>query len=116
MILDIRSVRTRLVLLVAGVALLVGGVSALYDLAGSQQLLNEQVVKRGRYIATNLAFNSGYGVLTEDRPLLNQYLEGALSAGGEERSDVVGALIRGAGGASSPTGARSSGIFRRPCR
>jgi methyl-accepting chemotaxis protein len=99
MILDIRSVRTKLVLLVAGVALLVGGVSALYDLAGSQQLLREQLVKRGRYIATNLAFNSGYGVLTEDRPLLNQYLEGALSAGGAEGSDVVGAMIRGAGGA-----------------
>jgi len=49
---------------------------------------------------TNLAFNAKYGVLTEDKPLLVQFLEGAVAPGGEgERSDVVGAMIRDAKGA-----------------
>ena len=84
----------------AGVALVVGGGSAVYDLVGSQGLLREQLVKRGRYIASNLAYNSKYGVLTEDKPLLTQFLEGALSAeSGGRQSDVVGAMIRDAKGA-----------------
>ena len=45
-------------------------------------MLRDQLVKRGRYIAANLAYNSKYGVLTEDKPLLTQLLEGALSSGG----------------------------------
>jgi methyl-accepting chemotaxis protein len=78
----------------------VGGVSVVYDLLASEGLLREQMVKRGRYIATNLAFNSKYGVLTEDKPLLTQFLEGAVTAGGGTGgSDVVGALIRDAKGA-----------------
>jgi methyl-accepting chemotaxis protein len=96
----VRSIRTKFLLLVAGVALVVGGVSVVYDLVASEGLLREQMVKRGRYIATNLAFNSKYGVLTEDKPLLTQFLEGAVAAGGgvATHSDVVGALIRDAKG------------------
>jgi methyl-accepting chemotaxis protein len=96
----VRSIRTKFLLLVAGVALVVGGVSVVYDLVASEALLREQMVKRGRYIATNLAFNSKYGVLTEDKPLLTQFLEGAVAAGGgaSTGSDVVGALIRDAKG------------------
>ena len=78
----VRSIRTKLLLLVAGVALVVGGVSAVYDLVASEGLLREQMVKRGRYIAANLAYNSKYGVLTEDKPLLTQFLEGAVAAAG----------------------------------
>src|SRR5262249_39101198 len=41
-------------------------------------------------------FNCKYGVLTEDKPLLTQLLEGALAAGGTSGgSDVVGAAVRG---------------------
>src|SRR5262249_15870531 len=76
----IRSIRTKFLLLVAGVALLVGAVSAGFELLMSGALLREQMVKRGRYIAQNLAYNSKYGVLTEDKPLLSQLLERALSA------------------------------------
>src|SRR4029453_12939513 len=69
------------------------------DLVASQGLLREQMVKRGRYIASNLAFNSKYGVLTEDKPLLTQFLEGAVAAGGGAAgSDVVGALTPDAKG------------------
>jgi hypothetical protein len=99
----IRSIRTKFLLLVAGVALLVGAVSAGFELLMSGALLREQVVKRGRYIAQNLSYNSKYGVLTEDKPLLTQLLEGALSAGTDRSrvgsSDVVGAMIRDAKGA-----------------
>src|SRR5262245_27270382 len=99
MAMGVRSIRTKFLLLVAGVATVVGGVSVVYDLWASQWLLREQMVKRGRYIASNLAFNSKYGVLTEDKPLLTQFLEGAVAAGGGATgSDVVGALIRDAKG------------------
>ena len=92
------SIRTKLLLLVAGVALLVGVVSALYSSVSSGFVLREQMVKRGNYIANNLAYNSKYGVLTEDRPLLTQLLEGAIASGTGQGSDVVGAMIRDAKG------------------
>ena len=95
--LSFASIRTRLVLLVAGVALLVGGVSGLFQLRTSGQLLEQQLEKRGRYIASNLAYNSKYGVLTEDKPLLNQTLEGAVGTEGD--NDVIGAVVRDASGA-----------------
>jgi methyl-accepting chemotaxis protein len=94
----LRSIRSKLVALVALVALVVGGVSAIYDLRSSGVILHEQMVKRGRYIASNLAYNSKYGVLTEDKPLLTQFLEGAVSSSAAEGSDVVGAMIRDAKG------------------
>ena len=93
------SIRSKLVLLVAGVALVVSGISAVYDLFGSGVILREQMVKRGRYIVSNLAYNSKYGVLTEDKPLLTQFLEGAMGEGASEGTDVVGAMIRDAKGA-----------------
>src|SRR5688500_13060802 len=98
-----RSVRVKLLLLVAGVALLVGLISASFQLMMNRQLLREQMVKRGRYIAQNLAYNSKYGVLTEDKTILNQLLAGALSSGtggASETADVVGAMIRDARGAT----------------
>jgi methyl-accepting chemotaxis protein len=93
------SIRTKLLLLVAGVAFLVGTVSAVYSSVSSGSVLREQMVKRGAYIAGNLAYNSKYGVLTEDRPLLTQLLEGAIAAQAGQGSDVVGAMIRDARGA-----------------
>jgi methyl-accepting chemotaxis protein len=100
MALNIQSVRSKLLGLLAVIAFVVGGAAIVYDLVTSRSLLNEQVVRRGRYIATNLAFNAKYGVLTEDKPLLLQFLEGAVSAGGAKGgSDVAGAVIRDAKGA-----------------
>jgi len=93
------SIRTRLLLLVAGVALAVGGVSALSGLLSGHAVLREELVKRGRFIAANLAYNSKYGVLTEDKPLLTQLLEGATSAVDGRAADIVGAMIRDAKGA-----------------
>ena len=92
------SIRTKLLLLVAGVAFLVGTVSAVYSSVSSGSVLREQMVKRGMYIAGNLAYNSKYGVLTEDRPLLTQLLEGAIAAQAGQGSDVKGAMIRDAKG------------------
>ena len=92
------SIRTKLLLLVAGVAFLVGTVSAVYSSVSGGRVLREQMVKRGMYIASNLAYNSKYGVLTEDRPLLTQLLEGAIAAQAGQGSDVKGAMIRDAKG------------------
>jgi methyl-accepting chemotaxis protein len=96
--LGMRSIRSRLVLLVGGVALLVSGLSAAYNLYRSRVMLREEMVKRGGSIASNLAYNSKYGVLTEDKLQLMELLEGAMRSGGGEASDVVGAMIRDAKG------------------
>ncbi len=94
-----RSIRTKALLLVAGIAIVVGVVSGVLDAVASRAALTDQLAKRGRYIASNLAFNAKYGVLTQDRPQLLQFLEGATAAGGEGKvSDVVGAMIRKADG------------------
>src|SRR5919108_5708322 len=92
------SIRAKLLALVAGVALVVGLVSAIYSYVSSGRMLRQQMLKRGDYIADNLAYNAKYGVLTEDKTLLTQLLEGTLSAGASEGSDVVGAIIRDAKG------------------
>jgi len=90
----ISSIRTKLLLLVVLVALAVNAVSAVYSYISTSRLLRDEMVKRGHYIAANLAYNSKYGVLTEDKPLLTQLLDGALGG------DVVGAMIRDAKGQS----------------
>jgi hypothetical protein len=95
MAINTKSIRTKMLGLLAGIALVVGGVSVVYDLVAGEAVIRDQIVKRGRYVASNLAFNAKYGVLTEDKPLLTQFLEGAVAAGGVgEASDVVGAMIR----------------------
>ena len=95
-----KSIRTKMLGLLAFIALVVGGVSVVYDLRAGGAIIRDEIVKRGRYVASNLAFNAKYGVLTEDKPLLTQFLEGASAPGGAgERSDVVGALIRDGKGA-----------------
>ena len=103
--LSVRSIRTKFLLLVGCVAAGVGTFSGWYSYQSGASLLREQMVKRGHYIAENLALNSKYGVLTEDRPILTQLLEDALTASGDSglgdaatERDLVGALIRGADG------------------
>ena len=99
MALNTKSIRTKMLGLLAGIALAVAVTSVVYDLFAGEAVIHDQIVKRGRYVASNLAFNAKYGVLTEDKPLLTQFLEGAVNAGGTgEASDVVGAMIRDAKG------------------
>ena len=74
------SIRTKLLLLVAGVALLVGGVSAAYSSYSSGSLLREQIVRRGRFIADHLAKRGLYPVMTEDKQELMSLATSALSA------------------------------------
>ena len=100
MAINTKSIRTKFLLLLTLTAVVITGVSMVYDLVAGEAVIRDQIVKRGRYVASNLAFNAKYGVLTEDKPLLTQFLEGAVAPGGEgERSDVVGAMIRDAKGA-----------------
>ena len=100
MAINTKSIRTKFLLLLTLTAVVITGVSMVYDLVAGGAVIRDQIVKRGRYVASNLAFNAKYGVLTEDKPLLTQFLEGAVAPGGEgERSDVVGAMIRDAKGA-----------------
>jgi methyl-accepting chemotaxis protein len=98
-----KSIRTKLLLLVAGVALLVGMVSATYFWGSSKTLLRTQVVKRGSYIAKNLAINSEYGVMIEDPTQLTDLVEAVAGAGADvgdaASNDVVAVIIRNAKGA-----------------
>jgi methyl-accepting chemotaxis protein len=116
MALDTNSIRTKLLLLVAAIALGVTVAAVIYDLVTGERLLKDQIAKRGRYISSNLAFNAKYGVLTEDKPLLVQFLEGAVSAGGTQaESDVVGGLIRDAKGQTlAQTGRALRDLPREP--
>ena len=100
MSINTKSIRAKFLGLLTLTAVVITGVSVLYDLVAGQAVIRDQIIKRGRYVASNLAFNAKYGVLTEDKPLLTQFLQGATAAGGAgERSDVVGAMIRDAKGA-----------------
>jgi hypothetical protein len=92
-----RCDRRRALVGLVGVCLVVVVVAATFQSVQSRALVHEQITRRGRYIAVNLAYNSRYGVLTEDRPLLAQMLEGA--AGGYAGADVAGGSIRDATGA-----------------
>src|SRR5512143_2273636 len=99
MALNTKSIRTKLLVLLSGIAVAVTFSAVLYDLITGEKLLRDQIARRGRYISSNLAFNAKYGVLTEDKPLLTQFLEGAVASGGARaESDVVGASIRDAKG------------------
>ncbi len=94
------SIRTRLLLLVTVAALMVGGSATIFGYLRAQKILGEEMAKRGRYVATNLAYNSNYGVLTEDKPQLNELLTGALSAANSNATDdIAGAMVRDAKGA-----------------
>jgi methyl-accepting chemotaxis protein len=99
MAINTSSIRTKLLILLAGIALSVTVIAVTYDLVTGQRVLRDQISRRGRYISGNLAFNSKYGVLTEDKPLLLQFLQGAVNSDGAQAdSDVVGAVIRDARG------------------
>jgi methyl-accepting chemotaxis protein len=105
------SVRTKLLGLVAGVAMLVGAVSAVFSSLSSERLLRSELIKRGRFITDNLAKNGVYVITTEDKESLNRLAEAAMTAGLESgeadlkkgkamtRSDVVAVIIRDAKGA-----------------
>src|SRR5271169_6406797 len=93
------SIRTKLLLLVTFVALVVGGVATIYGYASGQGVLQSELRKRGRYIASTLAYNARYGVLTEDKPFLNELLAGVVQASDEKQWDIGGAMIRDGKGA-----------------
>jgi hypothetical protein len=71
-----------------------GAAAVVYPGGDTDEKVREQIVKRGQYIATNLAYNSDYGVLIEDRTLLNKLAAGAMMG----TDDVVAVVIRTAKG------------------
>ncbi len=68
-----------------------GVLLALYAGAMAETLQREGSERLGHFAATVLARNAVYGVLTADRPLLQQFAEGTTAAAGP---DVVGVVIR----------------------
>jgi methyl-accepting chemotaxis protein len=90
----LRSMRTRLLLLVMSVALLVAVLSAAYSTVSGGRLLREQLVKRGTYIAGNLAHNARTAVLIDDRAQLLALIDGVRTVSGGSESDVAAVVIR----------------------
>ena len=87
MAINTKSIRTKLLAARRGHRARGGGrLRALRPPSRAAALIRDQIVKRGRYMASNLAFNAKYGVLTEDKPLLMQFLEGATAPGGRGRA------------------------------
>ena len=50
MALNTKSIRTKMLGLLAFIALVVGGLSVLYDLRAGGGLIRDEIVKRGRYV------------------------------------------------------------------
>ena len=94
----LRSMRARLLLLVMSVALLVAALSAAYSTVSGGRLLREQLVKRGTYVAGNLAHNARTAVLIDDRAQLLALIDGVRTVSGGAESDVVAVAIRNAQG------------------
>ena len=61
------------------VVVVVSLVSGYYSLKGARTLLTEQLSERGLVLARSLAFNSAYGVYTEDTVTLIRLLEGVMA-------------------------------------
>ena len=87
MAMNTKSIRAKFLALLTLTAVVITGVSLVYDLVAGGAVLRDQIVKRGRYVASNLAFNAKYGVLTEDKPLLAQFLDGR-GRGGRRRASA----------------------------
>jgi len=64
--------------------------AVVYAGGDSDEKVREQIVKRGQYIAANLAYNSDYGVLIQDVTQLNDLAAGAMMG----TDDVVAVVIR----------------------
>jgi hypothetical protein len=91
--------------LVSGAAVAVSGaVLSLYAGAMAERLVRDEVARRGRWAATQLAMEARYAVSTEDKQLLGQLVQSAQAAAG---SDVAGVAVRDARGrvlAQAPPG------------
>jgi hypothetical protein len=88
-------VRGRVALVCGGAVALSGAVLSMYAGAMAERLVGDEVARRGRWAATQLAMEARYGVSTGDRPLLAQLVDSAQAAGG---SDVAGVAVRDATG------------------
>jgi len=93
------SIRTKLLLLVAGVAFLVAVGSGTFSFVSGGRLLKEELHKRGRAITSSLRRTCHFPVLTEDKVQLLSLVEAAMTPNRGERSDIVGVAIRDAKGA-----------------
>jgi methyl-accepting chemotaxis protein len=98
-LLRFRSVRAKFLTLIFVVASLIALGSGWFSTWNNGGMLVGELDKRGEYIAANLAQTAVYGVLTQDRPMLQQLLDAVVEASGDrETTDVVSAIIRDASG------------------
>ena len=72
------SLRLKATLFISTMLLLVGIVLSWYFLSRGEDILRGELEKRGLSLARNLAFNSRYGLLTEDPVILRRLIDGVL--------------------------------------
>jgi hypothetical protein len=87
-------VRVRAALVSGGAVALSGAVLSVYAGAMAERLVRDEVARRGRWAATQLAMEARYAVSIEDKQLLGQLVQTVQAAG----SDVAGVAVRDAKG------------------
>lgn len=88
------SLRAKFTLMIALMISAVGFSLGWYSYAKTKEVLYDELMARGKGIARNLAFNSRYAVLTEDKTALRDLLYGIRT----ERSVVFGRIYGEQGG------------------
>lgn len=70
------NLRTKIILLVSTIVFIVSFSYGIVFTREIKNALQEELIKRGSFLAENIAFNSRYGVIAEDTIILTQITEG----------------------------------------
>ena len=84
------SLRTKFVLFISLIIITTCSSLSWYFIRSHTDSMTSQVFGRGSILVKNLAYNSRFGVFTEDQVILNQYIEGVM-----EVEEVVYVVITG---------------------
>ena len=84
------SLRTKLIGFISLIIVAICSALSAYFIQQRAALMDNALVNTGTILAKNLAYNSRYGLFTEDQVLLNQFIDGVM-----EVEDVVYVVITG---------------------
>ncbi|WP_447977920.1 ATP-binding protein [Candidatus Nitrospira bockiana] len=87
------SLRTKLVLFISLIVVFVCSGLSWYFIRQQEEMMRTALIETGSILVRNLAHNSRYAVITEDRVDLEQYIDGVMAD-----EEVVYAVITGADG------------------
>jgi PAS domain S-box-containing protein len=82
------SIRTKSILLVVALVVMVSGTVAFFFIRTEQKLINSQYLEKGLLLARGLSYNAEYAVLTGNRKMLENLVEGTMG-----QPDVIFCVI-----------------------